>query len=1354
MNLLTLLLRPSDWTRLWQTGNWKTHLMLFLTPLLGIIPMWVIFFIRLGAGDYISTSFTHLAVPFLVISLIFWLTSIPITLIHPMLATLLVMVIGTLTTAFTTFPFDDLVVASQPSLDLSPVFASNYQSLVLSAMLLIVLSIVGMIYALVLPNLINIKSTLSSALLSLIVFYAPFVLIFMLDYQQRQSLNIYLLAVIGFMGLWFYLYPSQRKRYLDELKDIPDELKDIYTKQREKTVNQFGNTIWIMLFAMLISMLASVHFFNLATNNLLLGIVLGVLGVIGLFVLSFFALAGIFLSLVPTPSTKPERLIQDSTWDVYVIYFSMLSMTVWSLPITWAYHNQPIVFSAILNFVVLSIMLLFVSSAYGGLLYSAMRHFVPKSVPLLISVVILPILALAVIFIIMTGYGLLTAVVSGLPPLRFFGLTNQPYLWMAQSPLTMLLFMITLSLTLTITRHNIVTNVIGGVVLWVFMPYNISASVFSLEVLLVFVLVYTAVLLAHFGVWLWLPLYRYTGSFRWFAFSKLGRNSGIVLTANNLPNRLLERTRRGWSSDMVQRGAKPDWFDNGRIREKVQKAHQERQWKLFREQISIARKVGHLPKALFQDDLSLTEHFSILARVDLSKYQVFFGDVVTKIEVIKQNNALLSRLNDAVALAQTLKKPEGMPRDLLDGFDLVKHTVPIVGGEFEDDLNTYYAVYDLLRHDNWSGLKKFKTPKLSKDAQTNITYFMDAIAAFREAMRHPTEDIRKKLKIQFNEFSSVEMSAMGEFIGILGAWDLITRIEVYDDMKADINALSQFITDWRRKQPASRPMFDKESFTLTTHSLPYQAMADFCLEQLTGLYQAIEDLKGASEVPLITLIESIQTISQLIDAGERLSAMSQRRVDGLLDTITRALIVVSNNVGRAQTIKSEIVRLQSIRASEEQIYQLRRKIRNDYPNERGDKWYDTLYPIQQLLHNSSSETTNRVGFSIPYVAGNSLDLEQQHLFKGREDVKNAILNKLASGGRPTILIHGPRRIGKSSFLKQLSHLLPPQYVPVFFDVTGGGATKSDGDFFYQMAYQIQFQLSYQRDLGLLNFKEDVILPDERLFKYDEQSSATMELNPASVLQRWLEQTIFPILGTGRFLYITIDEFEKIGEGIALGRLSLDILNDLRFMWQNMRQILLLFAGVQDIGALLPKEEDVSHEALKKRLRTFANPFVNTTAIALGFLDRVSAEKLVREPQPNMTHLPRYTDDAVIQILDITRCQPFLVQALCEKIVTLVNNEIEDGEEIEQIDVQWIAPAEQEVFNENRPYFDDLWKDVGQQGQNLFLDIIRNNTIGHYEDMSLIERLRDDWKFIEERDGGYQITIPLLEKWIRRKSPRI
>ena len=67
----------------------------------------------------------------------------------------------------------------------------------------------------------------------------------------------------------------------------------------------------------------------------------------------------------------------------------------------------------------------------------------------------------------------------------------------------------------------------------------------------------------------------------------------------------------------------------------------------------------------------------------------------------------------------------------------------------------------------------------------------------------------------------------------------------------------------------------------------------------------------------------------------------------------------------------------------------------------------------------------------PYIAG--APVTEASMFFGREDVFRWIERSLTGKYVNNILvIHGQRRVGKTSVLKQLPSRLPESYIPVFF----------------------------------------------------------------------------------------------------------------------------------------------------------------------------------------------------------------------------------------------------------------------------------------------------------------------------------
>jgi AAA+ ATPase superfamily predicted ATPase len=78
----------------------------------------------------------------------------------------------------------------------------------------------------------------------------------------------------------------------------------------------------------------------------------------------------------------------------------------------------------------------------------------------------------------------------------------------------------------------------------------------------------------------------------------------------------------------------------------------------------------------------------------------------------------------------------------------------------------------------------------------------------------------------------------------------------------------------------------------------------------------------------------------------------------------------------------------------------------------------------------------------PYIAG--APVVESSMFFGREDVFRWIENSLTGKFVDHILvIHGQRRVGKTTVLKQIPNFLPKTYIQVFYDLQGRTNTTLD-----------------------------------------------------------------------------------------------------------------------------------------------------------------------------------------------------------------------------------------------------------------------------------------------------------------------
>ncbi|RRR70269.1 MAG: ATP-binding protein [Candidatus Viridilinea halotolerans] len=320
--------------------------------------------------------------------------------------------------------------------------------------------------------------------------------------------------------------------------------------------------------------------------------------------------------------------------------------------------------------------------------------------------------------------------------------------------------------------------------------------------------------------------------------------------------------------------------------------------------------------------------------------------------------------------------------------------------------------------------------------------------------------------------------------------------------------------------------------------------------------------------------------------------------------------------------------------------------------------------------------------------------------------------------RPTLVLHGPRRCGKSSFLLHLPRLLPSDLLPVYYSLQAPAATSSAADFCYGLVRALR------RDLA----GQGVLLP--------EAQRAAFHANAYAALEDWLDQAL-PLLGT-RSLLLCFDEFEKLGEAVAQGRVSMAVFDQLRELIQHS-SMAFLFCGVQTLAELGPN---------------WSSYFISVRPMEMTYLEPEAAAELLTNPDPEFAL--RYAPGIVEQVLQLTRCQPYLLQLLGEEMVRQAN----------QQQTRLLTPPLLEAALEGAltagatPYFTNLWSEYTgttpeevAAGQRLLQAIAHAAplpaTEGAAEGRALRRLLR--YHVIEGHDGGYRCQVPLVARWVRERA---
>ena len=368
--------------------------------------------------------------------------------------------------------------------------------------------------------------------------------------------------------------------------------------------------------------------------------------------------------------------------------------------------------------------------------------------------------------------------------------------------------------------------------------------------------------------------------------------------------------------------------------------------------------------------------------------------------------------------------------------------------------------------------------------------------------------------------------------------------------------------------------------------------------------------------------------------------------------------------------------------------------------------------LEQLQRQSQGEILN------PFQYGNPLTRDRAQLFKGRSAFADQIVRQILDRNRPTIILHGPRRCGKSSFLLNLPRLLTSDVLPVYIDLQSQSASQSEADFCFTIVRAIH------RDAR----SQQVPLPAPP--KREE-----FRLSPYTQLEDWLV-TALTQLGDRRIL-LNIDEFEAIGTAMDQGRISTNLFDELRSLIQHWDRLSFLFSGVQTLDELGTN---------------WSSYFISAMPIEMTYLNPNEARELLLNPDPEFTL--EYDTGIVDQILSLTRCHPYLLQLLGWVLVQLANTT-----HTQLVTPTLLQSAIPEAYINGIGYFTNVWEQftgttpteitAGQQQLLALAQGQQPHPTNESAQKSLQRMLR--YHIIEKIDNQYKFEVPLIERWVREKA---
>jgi HEAT repeat protein len=395
-----------------------------------------------------------------------------------------------------------------------------------------------------------------------------------------------------------------------------------------------------------------------------------------------------------------------------------------------------------------------------------------------------------------------------------------------------------------------------------------------------------------------------------------------------------------------------------------------------------------------------------------------------------------------------------------------------------------------------------------------------------------------------------------------------------------------------------------------------------------------------------------------------------------------------------------------------------------------DEAEDRFYPVSGQLRFHAIDLQYRPIPNSPYNWG--LPIKTRQMFYGRQDVFDWIAENISSLDQPNILIlHGERRMGKTSILYQLGARPPsPQHVCVFFSLELA-STRSAGDLLLDLALAIREQLA----------KVEVTLP--------KPSEEDLMSNAQRAFRHYYYKVVEPALGERRLL-IMVDEFDILLDKVDTGVLSEDTLHFLRGLMQHSNKIAFIVTGAHKVREMLKDGQSILFNIAR--------------AYKISYLGRAEAEALIVEPVAQ--HL-NYDDLTVRTIVEVTAGHPYFIQYICDSLVKLaqklkknwmfkqdvqvvLQDIIQDSSGILQNAVfaplsepeKKVLAALANVTDENRIYV--LPETVAQKLEQNKLSVSRK------ELLDALRSLRERDLVVEQRSGQsllYGFNMGLIRMWL-------
>ncbi len=359
----------------------------------------------------------------------------------------------------------------------------------------------------------------------------------------------------------------------------------------------------------------------------------------------------------------------------------------------------------------------------------------------------------------------------------------------------------------------------------------------------------------------------------------------------------------------------------------------------------------------------------------------------------------------------------------------------------------------------------------------------------------------------------------------------------------------------------------------------------------------------------------------------------------------------------------------------------------------------------------------------PYFYGRPV--KDPDMFFGREQLLENILSRIKNVAKQDILIHGIRRIGKTSLLYQIRNKLGLPFIPVYFSLQQIGAV-DDTSVLRQLIYEVCEAVS-----SLSQYTSKELHKRKIPSNIDKVNESTAFDMVSRAFRKDLEALLAftKELAPGFRIVILLDEGDLLFQlGVHMQRFMRDLL-------QRYDQVVMVLAGSPKIIELSASSYD----------SPFYNNFAHENLVGLDFTD---ALHLIVSPMETLG----ITCGLGIakDIYDYCGGMTFYIQAICFHLL----DEVYRGKITECTGTQ-LEIAKNKVYAELRKSFDAIWHEFDDDQKALLLFLSQSVDPISKSDPELrkwSEQIPNllEYSTISLLNETIVVRAGLIKQWIREK----